>query len=135
MAKQSVKLSRWDAADYLRDEDDCLQYLDAVVQDADGNPQLIASALGDIARARGMMQVARDSGLAREALYRSLSPEGNPSLETVLKVARALGLEISFHKLSTRKKKTSVARKKGAAPKTTSRGPAPGRNRETAKQA
>jgi probable addiction module antidote protein len=59
--------------------------------------KLIAAALGDIARAQGMMKVAKDSGLAREALYRALSPDGNPSLGTILKVSKALGLKLSWH--------------------------------------
>ena len=88
-------LSRWDAADALKTDQDCALYLEAVMDEADGDGKLIAAALGDIARARGMMKVARRSGLAREALYRSLSADGNPSLTTLLKVTKALGLKLS----------------------------------------
>lgn len=88
-------LKRWVAAKHLKDEQDCLLYLQAVMEDADGNEKLIAAALGDIARARGMMQIARDTGLAREALYKALSSEGNPTFATVLKVAKALGFQFS----------------------------------------
>lgn len=83
----------FDAADYLNSEQACAEYLTAVLED--GDPALLAAALGDVARARGMSQVARDSGLAREGLYKALSGQGNPSFATVMKVLRALGLQIS----------------------------------------
>jgi probable addiction module antidote protein len=67
-------------------------YLEAALQD--GDPQLVAAALGDIARAKGMSQIARDAGLGRESLYKSLSSSGNPELATVLKVISALGLQL-----------------------------------------
>lgn len=86
---------RWDAAEHLKDDADCVAYLQAVLEEDGADEKLIAAALGDIARARGMMQVARDSGLAREALYRALSADGNPSFATVLKVTRALGLKLT----------------------------------------
>ena len=70
-----------------------IAYLDAVLED--GDPALIVAALGDIARAKGMSQVAREAGLGRESLYKSLSPSGNPEFATVLKVLQALGLQ--FH--------------------------------------
>lgn len=88
-------LKHWDAAEHLKDEQDCLLYLQAVMEESDGDEKMIAAALGDIARARGMMQIARDTGLAREALYRALSADGNPSFATVLKVAKALGFRFS----------------------------------------
>lgn len=91
----AIKLTRWDASDALKTDEDCARYLQAIIDEADGDQKLIAAALGDIARARGMMQVARDSGLAREALYRSLSAGGNPSFATILKVTKALGLKLS----------------------------------------
>src|SRR5260364_387501 len=90
MAK--VKTHRWDAAEYLETEEDMAAYLEAALED--GNPQLIAAALGDIARARGMSKMARDTGLGRESLYKALSPDGNPEFATVLKVVRALGLQL-----------------------------------------
>ena len=90
MTKTSTTI--WDPATHLRTTDDVAAYLEAALQD--GDPQLVAAALGDIARAKGMSQVARDAGLGRESLYKSLSSSGNPELATVLKVISALGLEL-----------------------------------------
>ncbi len=83
-------LPEFDAADYLHNEEACAQYLSLAMED--GDPQLLAAALGDIARSRGMSQVARDAGLTREGLYKALGPGGNPSFATVVKVIRALGM-------------------------------------------
>ena len=83
----------FDAADYLKSEQDCADYLSIALEDDD--PAFLAAALGDVARARGMSQVARDAGITREGLYKALSDEGNPSFATVLKVMRALGLRIN----------------------------------------
>ena len=82
----------WDPATHLYNAADVAAYLEAALQD--GDPQLVAAALGDIARAKGMSQVARDAGLGRESLYKSLSSSGNPELATILKVITALGLEL-----------------------------------------
>lgn len=87
--------SRWDAADGLNTEADMQLYLEACLEEDPGDGSLIRAALGDIARARGMSQLARDTGLAREGLYRALSPEGNPEFSTVMKVIRALGLKLT----------------------------------------
>ncbi len=87
--------SRWDAADYLKSEDDMAAYLQACFEDAHDDPALIAAALGDIARARGMVQLAKETGLTREGLYKALSKDGNPRLGTVLKVLKALGLKLT----------------------------------------
>ncbi len=84
----------YDVADQLRSPEEMAAYLDAWLAEAPEDAAGIARALGDIARAKGMTQVARDTGLSRESLYRSLSENGNPSLATVLKVARALGLRL-----------------------------------------
>jgi probable addiction module antidote protein len=84
----------WDAADYLKSPEDELAYLEAAVED--GDPRLVAAALGDIARARGMSQIAKEAGLARPALYRALSEDGDPRLSTLLGVAKTLGLKLSF---------------------------------------
>ncbi len=94
--KTAIKLRRWDAAEHLHSPDDCSAYLAAITEEAGCDVKLIAAALGNIARAKGMMQVARDSGLAREALYRALSPEGNPSFGTILKVSKALGFRLDW---------------------------------------
>ena len=82
----------WDAADYLESPDDMAAYLEAALDD--GDVGLVAAALGDIARARGMTEISRRAGLGRESLYKALSPGGNPELSTVLKVVRALGLRL-----------------------------------------
>lgn len=87
--------SRWDSADYLKTEQDCIDYFAMCVEDDPGDGSLIRQALGTIARARGMTQLARDTGLAREGLYKALSPEGNPEFSTIMKVVKALGLKFS----------------------------------------
>ncbi len=91
--------TRWASAEYLKTEEDMADYLDACIEEAGDDPAFIAKALGTIARARGMMQVARDAGLSRESLYRALSGEGNPELGTILKVIKALGLKLHFSPL------------------------------------
>ena len=82
----------WDAADHLKTEDDMAAYLEAALEE--GDPILVAAALGDIARAKGMTQVARDAGLSRESLYKALSGERSPDFDTILKVVGALGLKL-----------------------------------------
>ena len=82
----------WDPADHLRTDEDMAAYLEAAL--GEGDPTLVAAALGDIARAKGMTQVARDAGLGRESLYKALSPAGNPEFATILKVVAALGLRL-----------------------------------------
>lgn len=88
--------SRYDAADYLKDEADIAAYLEAVMEDGANDAAAIAHALGDVARARNMSQLARDTGMTREGLYKALSGTGNPSFATVLKVSQALGLKMTF---------------------------------------
>lgn len=88
------KFTRWDAVDYLETEEDMALYLDACLEEDPGDGSLIRAALNDIARARGMTQLARDTGITREGLYRALSSSGNPELSTVLKVIRALGIKL-----------------------------------------
>jgi probable addiction module antidote protein len=87
-------LSPYDVAEHLRTPEEMAAYLDAWLEEAPDDVAGIARALGDIARAKGMTQVAREAGLSRESLYRALSADGNPSLATVLKVIRALGLRL-----------------------------------------
>ena len=82
----------WDPADHLETEEDMVAYLEAALEEND--PALVAAALGDIARAKGMTQLARDTGLGRESLYKALSPTGNPEFATILKVVAALGLQL-----------------------------------------
>jgi probable addiction module antidote protein len=90
-----TKTSDYDVAEHLRSPEEMAAYLDAWLEEAPDDISGIARALGDIARAKGMSEVAREAGLSRESLYRALSSEGNPSFATVLKVARALG--VRFH--------------------------------------
>jgi probable addiction module antidote protein len=93
--KKEIRTFPYDAAEFLRDNEDCALYLQAVMEEDGVTTQNIAAALGDIARARGMTRLARETGLAREALYRALSRDGNPSLSTLLKVTRALGVQLT----------------------------------------
>ena len=84
----------YDVAEHLRTPEEMAAYLEACIEEADGDAAFIAKALGDIARAQGMTQVARDSGLSRESLYKALSGERSPSFDTILKVVTALGLKL-----------------------------------------
>ncbi len=88
------KFSRYDTADYLKTEEDMALYLDACIEEDPGDGSLIRTALGSIARAKGMSQLARDTGISREGLYRALSAEGNPEFSTVMKVIRAIGIKL-----------------------------------------
>jgi len=87
------KTRGWDAADSLETKADIAAYLDAVLED--GDPELLKAALGDVARSKGMTELARAAGLGRANLYKALSPQGNPEFATVAKVLRALGLRLS----------------------------------------
>jgi probable addiction module antidote protein len=89
-----IRTSRYDVAEHLRTPKELAAYLEARLAEADGDASLIAKALGDIARAKGMTQVARDSGLSRESLYKALSGERTPTFDTILKVVSALGLSL-----------------------------------------
>ena len=91
---QHTQTTPYDVAEHLRTPDEMAAYLDAWLAEAPDDPSGIARALDDIARAKGMSQVAKDAGLSRESLYRALSAEGNPSFATVLKVAKALGVRL-----------------------------------------
>ena len=97
MTKRKTKetFSRWDAADHLRNEEEMVEYLKACMDEAGDDPAFIAAALGDIARAYGMLKLSKETGLTREGLYKALATDGNPSLGTVMKVMRALGLKLS----------------------------------------
>lgn len=92
--KSKIRTTPYDVTEYLRTPEDMAAYLDAWLEEAPDDTAGIARALGDIARAKGMTQVAKDAGLSRESLYRALSADGNPSFATVLKVLRALGVRI-----------------------------------------
>lgn len=88
------KFSRWDPADDLQSNEDAAAYFAICVEEDPGDGSLIRQALGTIARARSMTQLARDTGLARESLYKALSADGNPEFATVMKVIKALGLSL-----------------------------------------
>lgn len=89
-----IKTRPFDMANYLGSEEEIAEYLRQVLED--GDPCELAAALGDVARARGMTQLARDTGLSRESLYKSLSGERAPSSDTLLKVIRALGFHLTI---------------------------------------
>jgi probable addiction module antidote protein len=88
------KLTKWDSAEYLKTDEDILHYIEACLEEND--PQLITHALGVIAKAKGMSQLARDTGMTREGLYKALSDDGNPEFSTVMKVIKGLGLKVSI---------------------------------------
>jgi probable addiction module antidote protein len=92
MAKTTT--TRYDVAEHLRTPEEMAAYFEACLEEADGDAAFIAKALGDIARAKGMAQVARDSGLSRESLYKALSGDRSPDFDTILKVISALGLRL-----------------------------------------
>lgn len=106
-----LKTTAWDSADYLKSEADITAYLDACFEEAGDDPAFLTHALGVVARARNMSQLARDSGLTREGLYKALSAEGNPSFGTVLKVADAMGYRFA---LVSKAKKPSARVSKSA---------------------
>ena len=88
-----TETTRWDAAEHLDSPEAIAAYIDAAMED--GDPALISAVLGDVARAIGMTQIARETGMSRESLYRALSEEGRPEFATVAKVMKALGLRLS----------------------------------------
>ncbi len=92
MAKTTT--SKYDVTEHLRTSEEMAAYLDACLEEANGDAAFVAKALGDIARAKGMSQVARDAGLSRESLYKALSGERSPGFDTILKVVNALGLKL-----------------------------------------
>lgn len=97
MSKTTTKL--WDPAEHLKTDEDMAAYLEAALEE--GDAALVAAALGDIARAKGMTQLARDTGLGRESLYKALSASGNPEFATVMKVVSALGLKLHARPAAT----------------------------------
>ena len=91
---RKIITTRYDVAEHLRTPEEMAAYLEACLEEAEGDAAFIAKALGDIARAKGMTQVARDAGLSRESLYKALSGDRSPGFDTTLKVIRALGLQL-----------------------------------------
>lgn len=90
----SEKLSNWDAAEHLRTREDTRLYLQACADEDPGDGSLIRAALNDLARAGNMAALARETGMSREDLYKALSAEGNPTFATVMRITRALGLQL-----------------------------------------
>lgn len=86
----AIEVTRWDPSEYLETQADIVAYLNAAL--ADDDPVLLQAALGDIAKARGMSSIAKEAGVGRESLYKSLSSDGNPSWQTITKVLAALGI-------------------------------------------
>lgn len=93
MAIQTIP---WDSAEHLNSEEDIQLYLNACFKEGGDDPMFIIHALNVIARARNMSQIARDAEMSREGLYKALSPDGNPSFATVMKIAKALGLKLNL---------------------------------------
>ena len=102
----STKVTAFDVSEYLKDESSIAAYLSAIVEE--GDPKLLLSAIGDIAKARGMSKIASESGLGRESLYKALNSDAKPRFDTILKVLGALGVNIVFnpkgHKPSSAKR-------------------------------
>lgn len=101
MTKNTETFSSYDSADYLNSIDDVVAYLQAALDEAGDDPAYIAQAFGTIARAGNVSELARRAGMTREGLYKALSENGNPSFATILKVARALGLQLHFEPIPT----------------------------------
>lgn len=91
----AIKTTRWDSAEHLKSDEDIQLYLEACLEEAGDDPAFIVHALGVVARAKNMSQLARDTGLSREGLYKALSEEGNPTFATVAKIAKALGFKLT----------------------------------------
>lgn len=91
---KKTKLKKWDSAEHLKTNEDMALYFEACLEEAGDDAAFIAKALGTIAKAKGMTQLARETGLGRESLYRALSGQGNPSFATILKVTNALGIRL-----------------------------------------
>src|SRR6184192_4018854 len=91
---KKIKTTRYDVAEHLRTPEEMAAYLEACLEEANGDAAFVAKALGNIARAKGMTEVAREAGLSRESLYKALSGERTPGFDTILKVIDALGLKL-----------------------------------------
>ena len=92
----TIKLRKWDSAEHLKTEEDMQAYLQACIEESNNDAAFIAKALGNIARAKGMAQLSKDTGLGRESLYKALSGEVSPSFDTVIKVVKALNLRLAI---------------------------------------
>ena len=93
--KNTIKISKWDSSEYLQTDEDIRLYFQACLEEAGDDAAFIAKALGTIARAKGMTQLAKETGLTRNQLYNTFSEKGNPTLKTMLAVMRAVGLDLT----------------------------------------
>jgi probable addiction module antidote protein len=109
----ALKTTRWDTADHLKTREDIAGYLDAVLDD--GDPELLKLALGNVARAKGMTDIAKAAGLGRQSLYKALSPDGNPEFATVVNVLKALGLRLSIALEETDRRRSAGGESRTAA--------------------
>jgi probable addiction module antidote protein len=109
--KEKTRTVPYDVAEQLRTPEEMAAYLDAWLVEAPEDVAGVARALGDIARAKGMAQVAREAGLSRESLYRALSEDGNPSFATILKVTRALGVRLHAEPAEPNVQRCSIGRR------------------------
>lgn len=100
MTTDAEAFNPFDPASYLNTVEDVAAYLEAIIDEAEDDPTVIAQALGSIARSRNFSQIARQAGMSREGLYKALSADGNPSLATVVKVSHALGLRLHFEAIA-----------------------------------
>ena len=91
----TIKTTSWDSAEHLKTDEDIQFYLEACLEEAGDDPAFIVHALGVIARAKNMSQLARDTGISREGLYKAFSVDGNPTFATITKVVKALGLQLT----------------------------------------
>jgi probable addiction module antidote protein len=114
-----TRTTRYDVAEHLRTPEEMAAYLEACLEEANGDAAFIAKALGDIASAKGMSQVARHAGLSRESLYKALSGEQSPGFDTILKVIGALGLKLH---VEAARVADSIAQKDASADASASRG-------------
>ena len=110
----TIKVTAFDVSEYLKDEESIAAYLSAIVEE--GDPSLLLSAIGDIAKARGMSRIALDSGLGRESLYKALNSDAKPRFDTVIKVLLALGVKIAFNAHTSIQSHRKKTRKEGLGP-------------------
>lgn len=103
----AIKTKPWDASEHLDSEEMIFAYMNAAIEE--GDPALVAAALGDIARARGMTHIAKAAGVSRESLYKALSVGGNPEFATIMKVMKALGLQMSIEPADKKPEDCEVA--------------------------
>jgi probable addiction module antidote protein len=127
----ALKTIRWDTADYLKTREDIAGYLDAALED--GDSELLKLALGNVARSKGMTEIAKESGIRRPSLYKALSPDGNPEFATVVNVLKALGLRLSVAIEQTDRRRGAdsalrAAAAKSRSPAVKSTGPRPPRD-------